>query len=244
MLDSYQKAFYKMMVHKDREDLQPFIGSTLQWQTEVYQNNYQQALLASLFKVFRKTNDLLNMDEFKQISLNEIFLDYIQATPSTNQNLSRYGEYFPIWLKSAYKTYNLPEYVVDLAALDVMLIQSYYADDTTLMDLSSFSRLPEEHQVSTKFSRTKSIRLLKSFWDIHELINGNIADTKLHDKASPYYIVYRDEGVPTWTTCTEDIYNLLEFLEHPQPLSAISDIKRFNSEVNLPTLIQRSWVTC
>ena len=244
MLDSYQKAFYKMMVHKDRESLQPFIGSTLQWQTEVYQNNYQQALLASLFKVFRKTNDFLNIDKFNQISLSEIFLDYIQATPSINQNLSRYGDNFPIWLKSAYKRYKLPEYVVDLAALDVMLNQSYYADDTTLMDINTFSRLPEADQVSTKFLRTNSIRLLKSVWDINELIDGNIADTKLHDKASPFYIIYRDEGVPTWTTCTEDIYNLLEFLEHPQSLSAISDIKRFNSEINLPRLIQRSWVTC
>lgn len=244
MLDSYQKAFYKMMVHKDSGDLQSYIGSTLQWQTEVYQTNYQQALLASLFKVFGKTTNLLNMDKFKQISLNDIFLDYIQDTPSTNQNLSRYGDHFPVWLKSAYKRYNLPEYILDLTALEILLHQSYYANDTIPMDVSAFSVLSEEDQVSTKFSRTNSMRLFQSSWDFSELVDGNIGNAKLHDKSSSFYIIYRNEGVPTWTTCTEDIYNLLEFLEHPRSLSSISETKRFNSEVNLPTLIQRSWVTC
>lgn len=266
MLKAYQYAFYNMMVHNNASELEAYTGSTLAWQNKVYQNNYKQSLLASLVKTFKKMSEVIHRDQ-----LHQIFIAFINANPSENQNLAEYGYSLPDWMSAHYQQNNnfnvmdsddeIPDYLVDIARLDVLLKQSYYSKNSVDFDGLAFSSMSENEQVNTNFIRLNSIRVLKSEWDLEASLSQGMAmiadelkvgERKVFDDAldglplksiDNFYVIYRDQGLPKWRSIDQDVYRILLFLETARSLKSISALPELNSGTHLPILIQKSWVT-
>ena len=238
MLRDYQNAFYNMMVKGDQGNLEYYVGSTLPWQFQVYQNNYANSLLSSLNKTYRRFKTVVSSDISQ-----DIFLDYITENPSAHQNLSGYGLDLFTWLKTKSGQYRMPEYAADIAHLDALLHLSYYQSNTPEFDANHFSHLTDQQKIEAKFYRLHSIYTLKSHWDFDDVMGSDCDNIRSHPFEF-YYVIYRNQGVPTWQKVSLVLYELMCVLATPISIEKMSSDDRLNVHEHLPYLIKKSWVTC
>lgn len=238
MLSEYQSAFYNMMVKGEQEKLKEYVGSTLPWQFRVYQGNYFNSLFSSLNKTYRRFITLVSPDFCR-----DIFSDYIAENPSINQNLSEYGLDLSIWLKANSGQYVIPRCATEMAELDALLHLSYYQSNTPAFNAKQFSNLTETEQVETEFYRLNSIYTYKSVWDFDEVLASDDSNGISPGPHDIYYVIYRNQGVPTWQKVPVEIYDLMCVLDNPTSLEKMSLDGRLTLHDHLPYLIQKSWVT-
>ena len=233
MLEQYQRAFYKMVVNLDAREIQDYSGGLIQWQSNVYQNNYHQALASSLRKKYRKTFQLYEGDCVQLIS------QYISQYPSNHTNLALYGRDFPSWLD---KRDQMPDYLADIARLDLELFDCYYRANGYPLSVESFLRLDIDQQVSTKLLTLPSVssfvarRKLKKILDTGQNFGHSSSDGDF------YYLVYRDEGVPKWCEITYEMHNLLNLLSTSMSLNELESELNICLEEDFPEVLKKGWV--
>jgi hypothetical protein len=246
-LQNYQTEFYQMMVHGDDSKIQRHVGSTLDWQLGVYQNNYRQCLLSILHKTFKRTHDYLVKN---RADVNDVFEAYILTTPSSQQNLALYGAKFSHWLKTRARQDRILQIAADLAELDYCLYQCYYAANSHPFEIDVFIALDDADKLNAQFQRIASINLLESQWNLVELDSAETVEamesTGMESTGQAnslyYYMVYRALGIAKFQAISIDLYLLLSELSEAKSLQHISDNPLFNTEQNMPKLIQNQWV--
>ena len=252
MLKNYQQSFYDMVVNKQAEALVQYTGSHLPWQTGVYQNNYQQGLKASLNKKYKRVSALLGKDA------DSLFNVFIDNHPSTKQNLASYGETFPAWLEQCGDN-GLPNFIVDVAELDKLLYECYYAENADSIDLAAYGQLSDAEQLSYLFVNKSSVLTLKSSWDLKTILENPSLDLNeealLYSKSDNerYYAIFREEGIPKWSEIHFTMYKLLSLLNVPKSLWDLeNNVKQghnlmMNStidiEKDMPLLLLKGWLT-
>jgi hypothetical protein len=241
-LSNYQTEFYNMMVNNDRLNVADYIGDTFTWQLDVYQNNYHQCLLSTLNKTFNKTVIYLENNDY---DVKYLFNLYIKENPSTESNLALYGARFSSWLKSIEYANIKIRIAADFATLDYALYQCYYASNSRSFLLEAFLALNDADKLNTKFQRLSSIFLLTSQWDLIEHDRVSISELIEPLKKTYkmlYYVVFRELGIAKYELISNDMYCLLSELRESKTLLFITEDPIYNSEVNMPKLIQRQWV--
>lgn len=241
-LSNYQTEFYNMMVNNDRLNIADYIGDTFTWQLDVYQNNYHQCLFSTLDKTFNKTVIYLKNNNF---DVTYLFNRYIKDNPSNESNLALYGARFSSWLKSIEYVNIKIRIAADLATLDYALYQCYYASNSRSFLLEEFLALNDADQLNAKFQRLASIFLLTSQWNLIEHDGASTSKSiEPLDKTYSmlYYAVYRELGIAKYELISKHMYCLLSELSESKSLLQITDNPIYNSEVNMPKLIQRQWV--
>jgi hypothetical protein len=240
--NDYQTEFYNMIVHNDRSNIAKYVGSTVKWQLDIYQNNYHQCLFSMLKKTFIRTIILLEKNNY---DISYLFNSFIKDNSSVEQNLTLYGARFSSWLKLQADSCNVMMIAADLAMLDYYLYQCYYASNSPLFDIELFLALNDTEKLNSKFQCIPSIRLLKSQFNLIEIQSSDIIKSTQHTDQTHdvfHYLVYRELGIAKYQQIREDRYLLLSDLSEPRTLLHISENSSYNTEVNMPILIQKQWV--
>jgi hypothetical protein len=242
-LKKYQTEFYNMIVHDDRASIAEYIGSTADWQLDVYQNNYHQCLFSILTKTFKRTRLYLENNNY---DVNYLFNSYIKVNASIEKNLALYGAGFASWLRSFKDGVNIIRIAADLAMLDYYLYQCYYASNSQPFEIKLFLALNEAEKLNAKFQCIPSIQLLESQWDLintQSSASTEYIKLKVQKNNMFFYIIYRELGIAKYEQIPKDMYLLLSGLKKPRTLLYISGNSSYNTEVNMPALIQKQWVS-
>lgn len=258
-LDVLQDAYSQAIYSADTETLESLIlgsdGFTTRTRVDIYRNNTHGTLENTLSQVFPVSEALVGENYFKQLAT-----AHISNHPSLDRNLDEYGSQFPqtlAYLIESREELHELSYLSDVAQLEWLIHQSYYAKDRTAFDVDKFSQLSAEQQTQVHFILADDISLMDSPYPVYDIwlkhqeeitntsdqakddININISDAE-HSYHS-YLLIQRQQ----WKTNTQVIdnhfYRLLQAIDKK---TALIDLTEFleNSPTDIAELIQQRMV--
>lgn len=135
-------------------------GLSADQRLQVYRNNMQSALIASLRSVYPVTERLVG----------EAFFDaaahaYLKTNPSHSGNVQDYGGAFSQFLNGFGPAGSLP-YLGDVAALEWRRLQTALAPPHTPMDLVALAAVPKELQPELHFRHQPAARAFCSHFPV------------------------------------------------------------------------------
>lgn len=247
-LAQWQSAFiHALEPHGSANTLTELVNAGQQNRVEIYRNNAFQALLSALQLVFPVCQAVVGDVCFKQL-----VRGYGQKHPLSDSNLNYYGQHFPQWLAqeiSQHTAFKELLYLPELAQLEWLLNQSYYA-----MDLEGFMQLPnlrleqlakltEQVQQHAVLLLRPDIALLSCHYPVQNVWNSHNAQLNTAEErgeCSSYLLIYREGFKAQFRVIDETRMQLLSALSAGQTLAQMTGSKLDLSL--LGDLIERQWI--
>ncbi|ABV85450.1 DNA-binding domain-containing protein [Shewanella pealeana] len=249
-LADWQKAFIQALEPQGSATrLVQLVNEAEQNRLEIYRNNAFQAILSALQLVFPVCQAVVGETCFTQL-----VKGYGQQYPLNDSNLNRYGQNFAHWLAleiSQHQVFRDLQYLPELAQLEWLLNQSYYA-----MDLEGFMLPPncslEQLAELNDLEQQQAVLLLRpdlellichypvqQVWHRHKQSSkNNIAE---HIDNDAYYLVIHRNGFKAEFSLVEQpMMRLLQALAEGQTLAQITNPAQDLSL--LSELIERQWI--
>lgn len=131
---------------------------------EIYRNNYRQALLRALAQSFPVVEQLVGEGFFRAMAQ-----DYLELTPPTSRLLRDYGESFAEFIGRFGPAAPVP-YLADVARLEYVLVQAFYASDEADDPTGNLTALGVESQLRWRGSTQliRSLYPIVSIWQAHK----------------------------------------------------------------------------
>ncbi|GIU25576.1 DNA-binding domain-containing protein [Shewanella sp. MBTL60-007] len=247
-LAQWQSAFiHALKPHGNGEALVQLVNEREQNRVEIYRNNAFQALLSALKLVFPVCQAVVGETCFTQL-----VRGYEQQHPLSNSNLNRYGRHFPQWLAhelSQHEAFKDLLYLPELAQLEWLLNQSYYA-----MDLDGFMQPPncrlellatldEQAQQQAALLLRPDLALLschypvQNVWNRH---NAQLNSAEVIGSGISYLVIHREGFKAQFSVIDKALMQLLSAIFAGQTLAQMAD-----SALDLSLLgglIERQWI--
>ncbi len=247
-LDNVQDTFSRAIYYADTQPLECLIeGSdnfTCQARINVYRNNTMGTLKNALSQVFPVCELLVGANYFNQLATT-----HVRHNPSIQRNLDLYGGTFPVTIKGLIEEHQELEkldYLADVAQLEWLLHQSYYAVDRSPFDMDKFAALDAEQQAQASFILAQDIALMDSeypvydIWTGHQAEGNNMLDDS-HNKRHNYILVQRKKWQSLPELIDVGLYRLLMAISKGIGLLDLTHYLE-QSPLDIATLIQQGLV--
>ncbi len=255
-LADWQSAFIKALAPQgDATELTALVNQDEQARLSIYHNNAFQALLAALQSVFPVCQTVVGEACFTQL-----VKSYCQYYPLNDLNLNHYGCHFSTWLAKEtanYEAFIDLSYLSELAQLEWLLNQSYYAMDRGDFlrrphhDLSALASLNEAQQLQVILLLSPDVALLschypvQQVWNKYQVPNERSVPESVqvasNEQPTPYHLVIYRQHYKAQYRCVEQAeMALLQAISSEHTLAEIT-----GSAVDLSllaALIERQWV--
>ncbi|MEH6345633.1 MAG: DNA-binding domain-containing protein [Bermanella sp.] len=244
-LEQYQQLFMQAMLNVDSNgegnmsltnsylagSIEKIIGP--EKRIEVYQTNYQLALVRCLQSSFLQTFRILG-----EVSFNAIAMEYITLYPSQSENLNGYGEKFPQFVSNNFEQEREARWLKDIAHSDYLKQCCYYAKNNSYFPLNTFMNMPVEVQLLTKMNRQPSLYLQESFWDLANIDFITSESSTCLNEDTAYFLYYRNEGKVQIRVLEKSVFELLALFNQD---TCMNDLNEKQLE-KLPMLIGEGWL--
>ncbi|GIU14998.1 MULTISPECIES: DNA-binding domain-containing protein [unclassified Shewanella] len=249
-LADWQSAFiYALKPQGCADSLIQLVNEREQDRLEVYRNNAFQAILSALQLVFPVCQTVVGETCFTQL-----VKGYARQCPLNDSNLNRYGQNFAHWLAvevRQHQGFKELQYLPELAQLEWLLNQSYYAMDVEAMmqppnsRLEQLAELNEEEQQQAMLLLRPDLALLICHYPVQEIWHrhnpssqSNISE---HIDSAAYYLVTHRIGFKAQCSLVKQpMMQLLQALTTGQTLAQITGSAL---DLSLLTeLIERQWI--
>lgn len=134
-----------------------------------------------------------------------------------------FGITFPQFLTNTDLPLDLA-FLPDLARLEWAMVEAFYSPELPELSREKIQSLSETELQSAIFVFDPAMQLVKSSWGIWELLDGQKAE-----QIDVHYLVYRDQGEPTFRELRADERAILEHLSLGNSLATL-DKTSLNSE--------------
>lgn len=241
-LEDIQQAYAKAIYGNDSQPLEQIIHGSEAFTTAqrvgVYQNNTIGGLKTTLSNTYPICESLVGSDYFKQLSQH-----HVKLNPSDDRNLDVYGENFPDTLHTLIE--QRPElaklaYLADVAKLEWVHHQTYFANDRETFDLEAFAALAPEAQTQVSFKLADDVSLIDSPYPIYDIwyCHEQGVDPEITHKEHNYLLIQRAQWKITTELIDADYYALLRAIESGKTLIELTSFLE-TSPVDLGTLIEQ-----
>ncbi len=131
----------------------------------VYRNNARLNRIAALANAFTHVVTLVGTDYFRSLAR-----AYVIATPASSANLHEDGASLPAFIRHFASAAELP-YLGDVAQVDWLMQQAYYADDSAPLDRAAIANLGPERFAAASLRFCASMGIAQSEkWPIADII--------------------------------------------------------------------------
>lgn len=181
---------------------------------KIYANNVNSARMTALDNQFSRTKELMEEDDFLKISRAYVLGDYA-ATAS----MAFLGREFPEYLQQR----GCGDYIVDLAQLEWLWLECYYAADMPSLTEYELANMDEDSLLSAQVKAHPSLRILP--WP-HPKIAGFPEVTKQWENGnSCFALALCDNGKGVVIhVLNEEQYEFLDFILAQNNAILIADI--------------------
>jgi hypothetical protein len=135
---------------------------------DVYRNNVAVSLTEALETAFPVVRKLVGADNFKLLAA-----AFLRKHPPTSPLMMFYGGEMPEFL-SAFGPTKSTGYLPDVARLELLIRESYHAEDAAPIAPASLQALSPDELTSTKLLLSPAIRLLQSRWPVFAIWRFNM----------------------------------------------------------------------
>ncbi len=219
------------------------VGSfTKKARVDIYRNNVLGALKNALSDVYPVCEALVGIDYFNQLTTL-----HVQQHPSSRRNLDFYGEDFPLTLKELIKDRDeLQElaYLADVAQLEWLLHQSYFAPNRTQFDVERFGQLSAEQQMKVKFKLSDDIGLMSTPYPVYDIWHSHQQEGvsfKYKEQEHNYMLVQREQWQSHSQLIDGSLYDLLVAIDQGTELLELTPYLD-KSPQDIASLIQQGIV--
>ncbi len=210
---------------------------------DIYRNNTRSARIDTLELVFPVCNKILGNEVFRSIAR-----EYVISDNDGLSDLNHYGEVFNRHFQLLLNIGRLPEeyvYLPDLAKLEFIIHDAYYADNDPEFNFKLFEqKINNEEPVY--FQISASLGLVKSEYPIYKIWLNNqkqqIAKTIYAIEDTQYLLVHRDSYKPVVSPVSKFEYLLLAAFINDFSFQEAIENKEYNIDVILPKLIANKWI--
>lgn len=211
---------------------------------EIYRNNTQGARVAALEQIYPACASVVGSSVFRAIAR-----EFVANDEYGSADLNTYGGAFHRRLQHLLSGERLPAdlvYLADLARLEYLLHQAYYADDDPLFDFNDFEQTINDG-IDISFHASHSLGLIDSGYPLHQIWMNNVtqqcASRVNAINATQYLVVYRDGFKPRIEAVDDCTYLTLVAITKACSLQQL--VERSGCDITriLPDLISRGWVT-
>lgn len=218
-------------------------GFTKQERLNVYRNNCQQATISALRQTYELCNRCVGEDYFNQLARH-----YLEQYPPKQADLHQYGEHFADYLEQLLlqrEELQALHYLPDLARLDWLCYQVYYAANAQPWPAESFNVLTPEQQAEAILVLSPHCFLLKSHWNLmplwQSLTDQQEAVELEHSEQGYFWIVQRKVYQAELIELKESVYLALKSVQEGTALSELALL--FPTVVSeLPEWIAHGWI--
>ncbi|WP_051484527.1 putative DNA-binding domain-containing protein [Shewanella waksmanii] len=220
------------------------LASTPPSRFAVYRNNYQQALVSVLANCYLCCRTIVGEHCFAQLAR-----DYVEHHPPLGSNLNQYGAQFSEFLRPLMRQHHSLSqlaYLSELAKLEWLVQQSYYAKDSIPCQLwPALAPLPVDTQQSVNLVLRADISLLSSRFPLHTLWSRHQSTVPtgsvIANPSSEYYLmVHRVSDRVKVTAIAPPAYQLLLAVRAKQSLAQISANAEWAAQ--LFSAIEQGWL--
>ena len=127
---------------------------------DIYAEAYFTRVLESMKSDFQITARILCDRSFQKL-----VSDYLKNYPSKTTNIGEIGRNFSVFV-AQYEDLKSAEFLESLTSMEWLLIKSFYADDTGLLEAKKLASLSDEDWENAEFKMAPSIQLLESQWPL------------------------------------------------------------------------------
>lgn len=234
------KAAAKMIVDTGR--IQPELA------LRIYRNNVVGARVKALMTAYPACVRILGADCFAAIAGN-----FSAAFPSTQQDLNRYGAQLAVFLGDWVRTHQQfsdYRYLKDLAHLEWLCHEAFYAHDDPPFDFGTLARAAERGPESIRLKLGSSVGVLRSSYPVMEIREINLADdaaaSAVAGNSGEQLVVWRASYQALVARTDEPTFQLLAAVRAGCTLERI--IEGMGADASLlcetvPRLIKRGWIS-
>ena len=249
-LVDWQSAFIDALEPQGSADsLNQLVNEGEQNRLEIYRNNAFQAILNALQSVFPVCQAVVGETCFTQL-----VKGYCQQYPLNDSNLNRYGQKFAHWLAvevSQYQAFKDLQYLPELAQLEWLLNQSYYAMDLGGMmqppncSLEQLAELNEQEQQQAVLLLRPDLVLftchypVQQVWHRHQQSSTNNIPEHT-DNIAYYLVIHRNGFKAQFSLVMQPMMQLLQAISAGQTLTQIT-VEALDLSL-LSDLIERQWI--
>jgi hypothetical protein len=151
----------------------------------IYAEAYFARISDSLAEDFSSVKRLVGEEGFLQL-----VSDYLKEYPSRFENLAEVGYAFSNFL-SLHEVSEFIPYIADLANLEWLLIESFYAPDGELLNWETVREISPETWKNARFNLNPSVRLMHSSWSVDRFWSK---EENQIQKQSRKIMIFRKEG--------------------------------------------------
>lgn len=222
---------------------------TPQKRLNIYQSTGRTAHINALAQCYSCCETILGNKYFNQIAMR-----YFYKYPAINQNLNAYGELFADFLQDYINDHSELEeypYLPDLARLEKLYEQVYFAVDDEPFDFSALTKLSTQEQTNISFRLSNSLYILKSDYPIYEIWHANQSDNQYQEiqgiNEPQHLCIYRRDFKPTIEIIEPEYWIILKNIQENKCLSKLEEIsstneKELHIQTMIPELIQKNWI--
>ncbi len=249
-LADWQSAFIQALEPQGSADrLSLLVSEREQSRLQIYRNNAFQAILSALQLVFPVCQAVVGETCFTQL-----VQGYARQYPLNDSNLNRYGQNFAHWLAvevSQHQGFNELQYLPELAQLEWLLNQSYYAMDVeTMMQppncrLELLAELNEQEQQQAVLLLRPDLALLTCHYPVQQVwyrhkqsAQNNVAEDIGNDAG--YLVIHRNGYKAQFSLVMQPMMQLLQAISAGQTLTQIT-AEALDLSL-LSDLIERQWI--
>nr|WP_256489254.1 DNA-binding domain-containing protein [Pleionea sp. CnH1-48] len=203
----------------------------------IYRQNAQGGLSQWLEKRYPRVLTLVGDECFHQLATT-----FCQSNLPNSSQVEDYGQAFPLFLASLSETNaNLSElpYLAEVAQLDNVCYQSYYATNRTPWPQQHFLALTPEAQANCRFFLAQDVYLLQSEWDLLLLTQDNNTTLTLNEIMQTHqYVVSRSSLTVNIQEVEPQDFALLNHIVQGRTLNEIAEhssalLPRFTHLLNI-----------
>ena len=239
-LAELQKTFHDSILSRDMHSIVPFLEECDKLPSDerlsVYRSNYYVLLTDVMSETFSRVRTLVGDDYFKQV-----VYAFLAKYPPTTGCLFDYGNEFPDFLDTLPTAKDLP-YLSDIARLEWIMNQAYYAQDSSPFSQKQLAEISEENLPKLRFEYPPSTHFLQSPFPlkkIWELANGEHNNTVDLKEGAAYALVIRPIQEVQIYWLMEEVYVFLKKVYQGETLeNAYQAASKINEKFGLQHMLQ------
>lgn len=220
-LHSVQSAFYAAVVADSLQPLQSMLveeEDVARRRLAAYTNNFIGTLSAALEASYPVVARIVGAPFFREAAR-----QFVLTTPSASGDLNEYGEGFGEFL-AAYRHAQHLAYLPDVARMEWLVQQVYYAADTPAADLGVLAHFDETRCGELCFSVTQAHARMNSRWPLADIWRVNQpafdGDMALDLTAGAHILIMRRHGLVYVEAMSAGEAVLFDLLADHQTLAA------------------------
>lgn len=207
-------------------------GQVSQRRFNVYRNNIATSLIEALADTFPTVCQLVGEDFFKACA--QAFIN--QQLPNSPL-LFQYGKEFPDFLDNVAQAQSVP-YLSDVARLEWVWCQSYYAADATPVGIDALTEFADDKINEIIFEFHPALWLIRSDWPVASIWHAHQQDTPQELLKSlavkpEFVLLNRPQLQVNLTPISEEMYVFFTCLKAKRPLAEAAAAYEHNDKLDL-----------